>query len=132
MFQFAGFAFDAESGDLTRGGTVVRLTPQTAQVLRVFIERPGQVVSRAELRERIWPDTAVEFDQGLNFCIRQLRVALDDDAGRPKYIETLPRRGYRFIAAVSSADADVAASGQPAREHSVRATANWARRPLVL
>lgn len=100
---FGPYTFDPDSGDLTRDGAVERLSPQTAQILRLFLDRPGAVISRAELKERIWPDTTVEFDQGLSFCIRQLRIALGDEANQPRYIETLPKRGYRFIAAVTEA-----------------------------
>jgi DNA-binding winged helix-turn-helix (wHTH) protein/TolB-like protein len=98
MVAFGPFTFDPDSGELRRGDEVIRLTPQTAQVLQVLLERAGLVVSRNELRERIWPDTTVEFDQGLSFCVRQLRIALGDSAGEPTYIETLPKRGYRFVA----------------------------------
>ena len=74
--------------------------PQVAAVLDLLVRRPGEVVTRGELRDALWPDTTVEFDQGLNFCIRQLRMALSDDAAQPKYIETLPKRGYRFVGRV--------------------------------
>jgi DNA-binding winged helix-turn-helix (wHTH) protein/TolB-like protein len=103
--------FDPSSGELTTAAGVTRLPPQVAAVLRMLAEHPGQVVPRAALRDRLWPDTTVEFDQGLNFCIRQLRTALDDDANQPRYIETLPRRGYRLIAPVS-ADAEPPAATQ--------------------
>ncbi|HEY9228025.1 MAG TPA: winged helix-turn-helix domain-containing protein [Gemmatimonadaceae bacterium] len=96
MIRFGDFSFDPATGELTRGGKTERLAPQTAQVLRLLIEQSGHVVSRADFRREIWPDTTVEFDQGLNFCIRQLRIALEDDAANPTFIETLPRRGYRF------------------------------------
>ena len=97
---FGDFEFDTMSGDLERAGVTTRLAPQVAAVLRMLATRQGDVVTRAELRQSLWPDTTVEFDQGLNFCIRQLRVALGDDAGEPKYIETLHRRGYRFVTKV--------------------------------
>ena len=95
--HFGPFAFDPSTGDLTSDGAQQRLAPQVAAVLDLLIRRPGEVVTRGELRDALWPDTTVEFDQGLNFCIRQLRMALSDDAAQPKYIETLPRRGYRFV-----------------------------------
>lgn len=114
---FGEFVFDVASGDLHANGKTTRLAPQTAAVLRVLAARSGQVVSRTELREALWPNTTVEFDQGLNFCVRQLRVALSDDAAEPKYIETLHRRGYRFVAdvrpLVSYAPRDVAVSAPP-------------------
>ena len=96
MIRFGDFSFEPATGELTRGTSVERLAPQTALVLRLLLERPGEVISRDEFRRVVWPDTTVEFDQGLNFCIRQLRIALGDDAVHPQYIETLPRRGYRL------------------------------------
>ncbi|MGH9887085.1 MAG: winged helix-turn-helix domain-containing protein [bacterium] len=99
-FEFGDFVFDAASGDLRRNGSAARLPPQVAALLELLVRRRGAVVSRTELRDALWPETTVEFDQGLNFCVRQLRVALSDDAAFPKYIETLHRRGYRFIASV--------------------------------
>jgi DNA-binding winged helix-turn-helix (wHTH) protein len=99
--SFGDYSFDSASGELKGTGGITRLQPQVAALLLVLIERAGTVVTRAELRARLWPETTVEFDDGLNFCIRQLRVALDDDANAPQYIETLPKRGYRFLAAVT-------------------------------
>lgn len=96
MFRFGPFTFDPASGELRRGDSTTRLTPQSAQLLTMLLERRGQVVSRAELRERIWPDTTVDFDQGLSFCVRQLRIAFDEEASNPAFLETLPRRGYRL------------------------------------
>ena len=101
MIRFGSFSFDPATGELTRGGMTERLAPQTAHVLRLLVERSGQVVPRSDFRREIWPDTTVEFDQGLNFCIRQLRIALEDDAANPTFIETLPRRGYRFRASIT-------------------------------
>ena len=99
---FGVFEFDLASGELRRHGRTVRIAPQPARVLERLLAHPGQVVSRDELKKLLWrDDTFVDFDQGLNFCIRQIREALGDDADRPRYIETLPRRGYRFVAAVS-------------------------------
>src|SRR5437879_2015085 len=101
MFRFGPFEFDPRSGELSRGGATVRLTPQSAAVLAQLLEAKGEVVTREELRNRIWPDTTVEFDQGISFCIRQIRLSLGDDAARPTYVETLPRRGYRFLPTVT-------------------------------
>src|ERR1051325_8897563 len=100
-YQFGPFTFDLASGDLTQNGRgTTRLQPQVAALLAALLERAGDVVSRSDLRTRLWPDTTVDFDDGLNFCVRQLRVALGDDAAAPVYVETLPRRGYRFVAPV--------------------------------
>jgi DNA-binding winged helix-turn-helix (wHTH) protein/TolB-like protein len=98
---FGVFVFDAASGALTREGTPVRLQPQPARVLGILVNRAGDVVSRDELRQQIWNDrTFVDFERGLNFCIAQIRGALKDSADSPRFIETIPRRGYRFIAPV--------------------------------
>lgn len=86
---------------LTREGASPRLQPQPARVLAVLLEHAGEVVSRETLRQRVWSDgTFVDFERGLNFCVAQIRSALGDSAESPRYIETLPRRGYRFIAPV--------------------------------
>jgi DNA-binding winged helix-turn-helix (wHTH) protein/TolB-like protein len=101
MIQFADVEFDARSGELRRNGTATRLEPQPARVLALLVERAGDVVTRAELQQRVWSgDTFVDFDRGLNYCIAQIREALGDSASEPRFIETLPRRGYRFIAPV--------------------------------
>ena len=102
MLRFGDFTFDPSTGELRRGEVIERLGPQTARVLQLLLERPGEVITREQFHREVWPDTTVEFDQGLNTCIRQLRVALHDDATNPQYIETLPRRGYRFREGVSS------------------------------
>jgi DNA-binding winged helix-turn-helix (wHTH) protein/TolB-like protein len=100
--QFGQFAFDSESGALTRNGLPVRLPPQPARVLMLLVARAGAVVTRDELRREIWgTETFVDFERGLNFCIAQIRSALGDSADSPRYVETLPKRGYRFIAPVT-------------------------------
>lgn len=103
-YRFGQFIFDPASGELTNidaGSAVARLQPQVASLLTALLERPGTVITRAELQARLWPNTTVDFDDGLNFCIRQLRLALGDEANAPRFVETLARRGYRFIAPVS-------------------------------
>src|SRR5580704_3867785 len=98
---FGDFEFDSLSGKLFLDGRYVKVQPQPLRVLAVLLERPGEIVSREQLRTRVWGDaTFVEFDQGLNYCIRQIRVALSYGAAKPVYIETLPKQGYRFIARV--------------------------------
>lgn len=100
--HFGDFELDAPSGQLFLQGTPVKIQPQPLRVLQALVERHGQTVSRDELRSHIWKGaTFVEFDQGLNYCIRQIRRALNDDAANPIYIETLPKQGYRFIADVT-------------------------------
>ncbi|HEY2851879.1 MAG TPA: winged helix-turn-helix domain-containing protein [Gemmatimonadaceae bacterium] len=118
MFYFGGFSFDPATGELTRdNGDIERLTPQVAQVLRLMVEQPGEVIGREEFRRQLWPDTTVEFDQGLSFCVRQLRIAVGDDASNPKYIETLPRRGYRFRFPVSRERSAPASDSKTRRVH---------------
>jgi DNA-binding winged helix-turn-helix (wHTH) protein/TolB-like protein len=97
--RFGEFEFDRVSGELRRGGAQVRLEPQPARVLAVLLEHAGNVVTRAELQQRVWGgDTFVDFEHGLNYCIAQIRTALGDSAAAPRFVETLPRRGYRFVA----------------------------------
>jgi DNA-binding winged helix-turn-helix (wHTH) protein/TolB-like protein len=99
--RFGLFELDTASGTLTREGTPVRLQPQPARVLTLLVGRAGELVTRDELRTAIWGDaTYVDFERGLNFCIAQIRGALGDSADSPRFVETLPRRGYRFIAPV--------------------------------
>ena len=96
--RFGPFELDVAGGELSREGAVVRLELQPLKVLALLTERPGRVVSRSEIRETIWgPDTYVDFDQGLNYCVRKIRIALGDDSANPVYLETLPKKGYRFV-----------------------------------
>jgi Tol biopolymer transport system component/DNA-binding winged helix-turn-helix (wHTH) protein len=102
--RFGDFELDSVSGNLFREDRRVKIQPQPLRVLCVLLERAGETVSREQLRTRIWGDaTFVEFDQGLNYCIRQIRLALRDGASKPVFIETLPKQGYRFIARVVAA-----------------------------
>lgn len=98
-FRFGAFEFDATAGELRKRGVPIKVHPQPLRVLQLLIDRHGQVVTREEIQRALWSDdTFVDFDRGINFCINQIRAALLDDAEHPRYIETLPRRGYRFIA----------------------------------
>src|SRR5689334_8320991 len=100
---FGHFEFDLLTGELRKADRPVRLGDQSEQVLRAMLERAGDLITRNELRERLWPgDTFVDFEHGLNSAVRRLRDALGDSADRSKFIETIPRKGYRFIAAVSA------------------------------
>lgn len=101
--RIGDFDFDCHAAKLLRDGQPVKIQPQPLRVLRLLIERRGEIVSREELRSHIWNGvTFVEFDQGLNYCIRHIRQALGDDALNPTYIETLPKQGYRFLAGTSA------------------------------
>ena len=117
VYRFGEFVLDTRSGELRRGSYRVRLRPQPAAVLEYLLQRPGDVVSRSDLRDVLWPDgTFVHFDHGLNSCIKQLRAALLDSRSAPRFLETLPRRGYRFIGPVAASQALRAGSrglGQP-------------------
>ena len=95
--RFDGWVLRTDSGELTRAGSVVRLQDQPLQVLLALLDRPGAMVAREQLITRLWPTGVVDYETGLNTVMRKLRAALGDDAGEPRYIETIPRRGYRFI-----------------------------------
>jgi Tol biopolymer transport system component/DNA-binding winged helix-turn-helix (wHTH) protein len=122
--QFGVYEFDPDAMELRKHGVRIHLQEQPFRVLASLIERPGEVVTREQLRERIWSkDTFVDFDQSLNKAVNRLREALNDEASKPRYIETVPRRGYRFVAPVtgiaSSATSPAAPPGIPDR------TASW-------
>src|SRR5438105_3596997 len=108
MYRFGVFHFDADGLELSRDGRPVRLQPQPAQVLLALLANAGRTVSREELRQAVWhDDTYVDFDRGLNFCIAQIRGALGDDAVTPRYIRTIPKRGYEFVCPVDAGDKPV-------------------------
>ena len=101
--RFDAFEVDLRSGELRQHGIKIKLHQQPFQVLTMLLERPGEVVTREELQRRLWSsDTFVDFDVGLNSAIKKLREALHDSAEHPRFIETLPRRGYRFVATLDS------------------------------
>src|SRR5579864_6082722 len=103
--QFGGFELNPAAGELRHLGDLVKLAPQPLKVLELMARRSGEIITRAEIREHVWcGDTFVDFEQGLNFCIRQIREALGDAADSPRFIETLPRRGYRFLMPVKAAE----------------------------
>ena len=118
--RFGIFEVDLASGELRKQGVRIRLQEQPFQALVALIERPREVLTREELQKRLWPpDTAVDFDRGLNKAINRLREALGDDADSPRFIETLPQRGYRFLAQVDGSQgfpANEAAPLPPAHE----------------
>ncbi len=96
--RFGQYELDPVAGELRKNSRKMRLPSQALEVLTMMVERPGEVVTREQLNARLWPNgTVVEFDHGINSCIRRLRAALNDSAEQPRYIETLPKRGYRFI-----------------------------------
>src|SRR6516225_8705487 len=104
---FGTFELHTESGELRQRGDLVKLAPQPLKVLELLVRRSGEVLTRNQIREHVWcGDTFVDFEQGLNFCIRQIREALGDHADAPRFIETLPRRGYRFLMPVTAVRAE--------------------------
>ena len=104
--RFGIFEFDLATRELRRAGLPVRLQAQPAQVLAVLLSHPDEVVTRDTLRQAVWgTGTFVDFDRGLNFCVAQIRSALGDSAESPRFVQTLPKRGYQFIAPVASLDA---------------------------
>jgi cholera toxin transcriptional activator len=105
LFRFGVFEFDPATGELRKEGkSEPRLRDQAVQILSILLEHPRELVTREEIRQALWPaDTFVDFDHGVNTAINQLRSALDDSAANPRFIQTLPRKGYRFIAPVEIA-----------------------------
>jgi DNA-binding winged helix-turn-helix (wHTH) protein len=103
-YRFGQFELDIAAGELRRNTARVRLQPQPFKLLALLTRRAGSLVAREDIRSELWPDgTFVDFDQSVNFAIKQIREVLGDSAERPLYIETVPRRGYRFIAPVETA-----------------------------
>jgi TolB-like protein/DNA-binding winged helix-turn-helix (wHTH) protein/Flp pilus assembly protein TadD len=108
VVRFGSFEVSLQSGEVRKSGMKIRVQRQPLKLLEILLERPGVVINREELRSRVWPDESFgDFDQALNIAIGKLRGALGDSAENPRFIETLPKRGYRFIADVSVVDADV-------------------------
>jgi TolB-like protein/DNA-binding winged helix-turn-helix (wHTH) protein/Tfp pilus assembly protein PilF len=138
-YRFGDFAFDPSSGELHKHGLKVRLQEQSSQILMLLLARPGQVVTREQVRQALWPaDTFVDFDVGLNSAIKRLRDALNDSADEPRFVETLPRRGYRFIASVQAPALPVVppiatvVPAAPARESRFSRLAAWSMLALFL
>jgi DNA-binding winged helix-turn-helix (wHTH) protein len=104
-FRFGAFEADLRTGALTKGGLRQNLQEQPFNVLAMLIERAGELVTREELRDRIWTHTVVDFDHGINKAINKIREALGDSATHPRFVETVARRGYRFLAKVVLVDA---------------------------
>ena len=115
LIHFGAFELDAVNGELHKAGVSLKMHPQPLRVLLLLAERPGQVVTREEIQRSLWGDnTFVDFERGINFCVNQIRTALGDDAEKPRYVETLPRRGYRFVAHVTT---ETGVASSPADEH---------------
>ena len=105
--HFGPFELDAHAGELSKHGLKLKLQGHQIQILAMLLERPGELITREEIQQELWPsesETFVDFEHGLNTAMRKLRQALGDEAGTPKYIETLPRRGYRFVGEIATGD----------------------------
>src|SRR5271155_230387 len=100
--RFGVYELDRDAMELRKHGAPIRLQEQPFRVLAMLAERPGEVITREQLRQQIWGNTFVDFDQSLNKAVNRVREALNDNAGTPQYVETIPRRGYRFIAPVAA------------------------------
>src|SRR5947209_16201011 len=109
IVRFGVFELDLLAGELRKGGARIRLQEQPFQVLAMLLDRPGDVVTRDDLRQKLWPaDTFVDFDHSLNTAVNKIREALGDSATSPRFVETMARRGYRFIAPVNGAETQTA------------------------
>lgn len=121
VVRFGTFELDIADRELRKGGVPVKLQSQPFQLLALLVSRQRQVVSREEIRRALWgAETFVDFDQSINFCVNKLRDALDDDPQRPQCIETVPRKGYRFVAAIVEPDLE-----SPSRENAPRRRPRW-------
>jgi TolB-like protein/DNA-binding winged helix-turn-helix (wHTH) protein len=115
--RFGSFQLQVRSGELRKGATRLRVPDQSIQILLALVEQPGVLITRAQLRQRLWPsDTFVDFEHGLNAAVRRLRAALNDSAESPRFIETLPRRGYRFIGTIEADTPAAPVSARPLGE----------------
>src|ERR1700741_3569637 len=134
--RFGVFELDLRSGELLKHGLRVRLQEQPFRLLEMLLEHPGEVVTREELQKRLWPaDTFVDFDHGLNKAISKIREALGDSAESPRFVGTVARRGYRFLAEVRPADTAPGTSPEPAAQapgrREARAPSNLAGEPAT-
>jgi cholera toxin transcriptional activator len=134
VVRFAEYEADLRSGELRRQGHRLKLQEKPFQVLAALLTRPGELVTREELRQSLWPaDTFVDFEHGLNTAVNKVREALRDSANNPRFIETLPRRGYRFIGPVDSKNSNASPESTVETDQNELPTApRWASRGLLL
>ena len=134
VYKFGVFEFDSASNELCRNGRAVALEPQPGRALARLLSRPGDVVTRDDLRDAVWgADTHVDFDRGLAYCLSQIRAALGDSAENPRFVQTLPKRGYKFIAPVAGPPSRPEAASAGSRRsspESSRAKADSAGSPV--
>src|SRR5262245_20885669 len=126
VIRFSTFEVDLQAQELRKAGLRLKLTGQPFQVLAILLERPGTVVTREDLQKRLWPDTFVDVDHNLNTAINKIREALGDSSENPRFVETLPRRGYRFIAPIM-ANGTAATTVQAAEDIAIDARESRAR-----
>jgi len=123
--RFGVYEVDLRAGELHKHGVKVKLQEQPFQVLQILLEHPGEIVTREDLRQRIWPsDTFVDFDGGVNNAVKRLREALGDSAESPRYVETIPRKGYRFIGPLNGNGKPVAVA-EEVRSNPKSPAARW-------
>src|ERR1700726_4795507 len=122
LLRFGAFEADVQTGELRKQGKRIRLQDQPFQLLVMLLEAPGQVVTRDELRNKLWPQTTVDFDHGLNKAISKIREALGDSSEHPRFVETVARRGYRFLADVTPIDTGADRQPGPAADGLVAPT----------
>jgi Tol biopolymer transport system component/DNA-binding winged helix-turn-helix (wHTH) protein len=128
LVRFGAFEADVQTGELRKEGVKLKFSGQPFQVLAILLERPGDVVTREELQKRLWPDTFVDFEHNLNTAVNKIREVLGDSAESPVYVETLPRRGYRFIAPVET---ELPLLNKELTQHPIEPSTRW-RRPFGL
>jgi DNA-binding winged helix-turn-helix (wHTH) protein/TolB-like protein len=142
VHKFGTFEFDADSRELWKNGRVIALEPQPAKALALLLAKAGGVVSREELRDAVWgSDTHVDFDRGIAYCMSQVRVALGDTADNPRFVQTVPKQGFKFIAPVASASArgdagelrrDLAGAASGREGEPAKTFNNWVTIPLTI
>ncbi|MGB7283230.1 MAG: winged helix-turn-helix domain-containing protein [Candidatus Acidiferrum sp.] len=136
LLRFDRFEVELRAGELYKAGRKIKLQEQPFQVLAILLERPGEVVTREEMQKRLWPaDTFVDFDHSLNTAIKKLRQALGDDKKKPRYVETLPKRGYRFLGTVKrpvGSEVETAADGGGVSKTKATAGNSWVGRVAKL
>ena len=108
IIRFDAFEADMQTGELRKNGVKLKFSGQPFQVLAMLLERPGDVVTRKEFQNRLWPDTFVDFEDNLNTAVNKIREVLGDSAEKPRFVETLPRRGYRWLVPVEWVGTSVA------------------------
>src|SRR6266498_5878477 len=129
LVRFGAFEVDLRAGELRKAGVKLKFGGQPFQVLTILLEQPGEVVTREELQKRLWRDTFVDVDHNLNTAINKIREVLGDSAESPRFVETLPRRGYRFVAPVEGPPTTELPGDSGVRQES---RMPWVRRTSIL